>query len=132
MRADLASHPSRCTLAYFHHARFSSSENVRNFWNVLYAAGVELVLNGHDHDYERLAPLTPAGNLDTARGIRQIIIGTGGKNHGAENGYAPHRQAANDNTFGVLRLRLRPGSYAWNFVPEPGGTFTDSGTSGCH
>ncbi len=85
LAADLAAHPGVCTLAYWHHPRFSSGPHGNDaisapFWDALYAAGADLVLVGHDHGYERFAPQTPAGAADPAKGIRQIVVGTGGKN----------------------------------------------------
>jgi len=87
LRADLAAHPVGCTLAYFHKPRFSSGLNHGNdpevgaFWQALYDYNAELILNGHDHDYERFAPQDPGGNADPKRGIREFVVGTGGKNH---------------------------------------------------
>jgi len=132
LRADLSANARPCTLAYFHHARFSSAENVRAFWDALYDSGVDLVLNGHDHTYERSAPQTPSGELDRDRGIRQIIVGTGGKSHGALNSDVPNREVANNDTYGILKLTLRPASYRWEFLPEVGKTFADGGTTNCH
>ncbi len=132
LKEDLATRSRPCTLAYFHHARFSSAENVRPFWDLLYEAGAELAVNGHDHTYERFAPMTPGGQLDRDRGIRQIIAGNGGKSHGALNTGVPNREVANNDTYGVLKLKLHSGSYAWKMVPERGKTFTDSGTTSCH
>jgi hypothetical protein len=134
LKRDLAANPRLCTLAYWHHALWNSDEEygVRYFWNLLYAAHADLVLNGHDHDYERFAPMTPAGTLARNHGIRQIIVGTGGRNHGAVQTGVPHRQVANNTTFGVLRLRLHPTSYEWRFVHEQGKSFTDYGKKACH
>lgn len=132
---DLATSSRPCTLAYFHHALFESTEsaNVRAFWDLLHNAGAELVLNGHDHTYERFAPMTPSGELDRGRGVRQIIVGSGGKSHGAfDTTNIPHREVENNDAYGVLNLTLRSGSYKWKFVPEAGSTFTDSGTTSCH
>lgn len=137
LRADLAANPTSCTLAYWHQPRFSSGHHGSRavydaFWQALYDAGVEIVLNGHDHDYERFAPQTPAGAADPANGIREFVVGTGGAEHYAFVAAQPNSQVRNGGTFGVLRLTLHPGSYDWEFVPEAGKTFTDSGGSACH
>ncbi len=137
LKNDLAANPSDCTLAYFHHPLFSSGEHgnatkVRPIWNALYAADADVVLNGHDHDYERFAPQRPDGTLDASRGIREFVVGTGGASHYAFGTIEPNSQARNATTDGVLKLTLRPGSYEWRFVPEAGKTFADSGTTACH
>ena len=138
LRADLAAHPSLCTLAFFHHPLFSSGqgegdEPVLPFWEDLYAAGADLVLNGHSHNYERFAPQTPSGGLDTARGIREIVVGTGGDNYQAFlPGVAPNSERRSSKTFGVLQLTLTATGYSWQFRPAAGGSFTDSGSGSCH
>src|SRR5918911_2387397 len=127
LKADLAAHPNTCVLAYWHQMRWSSggSGNLAAydaFWRDLYAAGADVVLNGHDHDYERFAHLDPNGRVDPARGIRESVVGTGGKNHYRftfPDGI-PGSQVRNATTFGVLELTLHPGGYHWRFVPEPG------------
>lgn len=137
LRHDLARSKRRCTLAYWHHPRFSSGQHgnepdLQRFWSDLYRAGAEIVLSGHDHDYERFAPQTPSGVLDPKRGIREFVVGTGGKNHYRIGAPIANSRARNDNTFGILKLTLKPNSYRWRFIPEAGKTFTDSGSSGCH
>ena len=139
LRADLAANPSTCTLAYWHRPRFSSNANqISNadydaFWRDLYAAGADLILNGHAHNYERFAPQNPAQQLDTNNGIRQIVVGTGGEDFGTmSSSPQPNSEVRASKTFGVLLLELHPSSYSWRFLPEPGGTFTDSGTTACH
>jgi len=138
LREDLAAHPVACTLAYFHKPLFSSGGKhgddltIRPLWDALYAANADVIVSGHDHDYERFAPQTPDAQPDPARGIREFVAGTGGKNHrpfGAQNANSEVRDA---EAFGVLKLTLLPGSYAWQFVPEAGKTFTDSGQGACH
>ncbi len=138
LREDLATHPVGCTLAYFHKPRFSSGLNhgddpeVTPFWQALYDYNAELVLNGHDHDYERFAPQDPKGKADPKRGIREFVVGTGGKNH-REFGLAkPNSEVRNDNTFGVLKLTLKATSYDWQFLSVAGKSFTDSGSGSCH
>jgi len=137
LRRDLARSKRRCTLAYWHHPRFSSGQHgddadLQRFWSDLHRAGGEIVLVGHDHDYERFAPQTPSGMFDPKRGIREFVVGTGGKNHYRIGAPEEHSRARTDNTFGILKLRLKPGSYTWRFIPEAGRTFTDSGSTGCH
>jgi hypothetical protein len=138
LRNDLARHTAQCTLAYFHHPRFSTgigaNVNVQPLWQALYDGGADVVLNGHAHDYERFAPQDPAGTGDTARGLREFIVGTGGRSHEAftTTHFAANSQAHDDETFGILDLTLRATSYSWQFVPVDGGTFTDSGTATCH
>jgi len=138
LRTDLAAHPSGCTLAYFHKPRFSSGlthgndPEVGAFWQALYDANAEVILNGHDHDYERFAPQDPNGNADQKRGIREFVVGTGGKNH-REFGIRRANSEVRDNTaFGVLKLTLKTTGYDWKFIPEAGKTFTDSGSGSCH
>jgi hypothetical protein len=137
LRADLAAHPARCTLAYWHHPRFSSGlhgneQPVAPLWRALYDAGADIVLNGHDHDYERFGPQTPAGRADARRGIREFVVGTGGVNHYPILIPRANSQRRNNATFGVLALTLHRDGYSWRFVPEAGSRFTDSGTGSCH
>jgi hypothetical protein len=138
LRADLAAHPTTCTLAYWHSPRYSSGGLHRNdltvqpLWQALYDNGAELVLSGNDHDYERFAPQSATGELDPARGIRQFVVGTGGRFLRAMGDPQPNSEVRDDQTFGVLGLELGPAGYAWSFVPAAPGTFTDSGTDVCH
>jgi calcineurin-like phosphoesterase family protein len=137
LKADLASHPTSCTLAYFHHPLFSSGSGhgndprMRPIWEALYAAGAEVVLNGHDHDYERFGPQTPAGEADPSQGIREFVVGTGGKSLYAFLPPKPNSQVRSVDAYGVIKLTLHPDSYEWKFVPVAGKTFTDSGTDQC-
>ena len=137
LRSDLAAHSNLCTLAYWHEPRFSSGFNGSStaysaFWNDLYNAHADVVLNGHDHDYERFAPQDPSQNPDP-NGIREFIVGTGGESHLAFTTTTPNSQVFNNDTFGVLELTLHPRTgYDWQFVPVNGGTFTDSGSGTCH
>ena len=136
--ADLASHPRACIGAYWQKARFSSGtfgddRAFQAFWTDLYDHGAEFVINGHDRNYQRYAPQTPAGRPDPARGIREFVVGTGG------NGLAnvqvdpvPNREVANDTSYGVLKLVLHPSGYEWQFVSTPAVPFTDSGADSCH
>jgi hypothetical protein len=135
---DLATNPSSCTLAYWHHPVFSSgSEHGNNpkmipSWDALYAAGADVVLSGHDHDYERFAPQTSSGVGDPAQGIREFVVGTGGKSHYAFGTIRANSEVRNSDTYGVLKLTLHPSSYEWQFVPEAGKTFSDFGSGSCH
>jgi hypothetical protein len=137
LRSDLASHANVCVLAYWHHPRFSSGDHGSDtaydaFWQALYQAGADLILVGHDHDYERFAPLAPSGTVDAAKGIRQFVVGTGGKTHNEFGTLKTGSEARDSSTFGVLKLTLHAGSYDWQFLPEPGRSFTDSGSGACH
>ncbi len=138
LRADLAAHNNVCTLALLHKPRFSSGSehgsytSMGFFWNALYAAGADVVLSGDDHDYERFAPQNPQGQLDTANGMRQFIVGTGGRSLYSFSTPLANSEVRNATTFGVLKLTLRATSYSWQFVPEAGKTFTDSGSANCH
>ena len=138
LRADLKAHPAACTLAYWHEPLFSSGAAHGNnldyldFWRDLYAANATIVLNGHDHDYERFAPQTPIGVADPARGIREFVVGTGGNHLRFFGPPKPNSEARKAGTFGVLKLTLHAHSYDWQFIPVAGQTFTDSGTGSCH
>ena len=137
LAADLKAHPNKCTLAFWHEPLFSSGGHGGDmgympFWQDLYQAGAEIVLNGHDHDYERFAPQTPSGALDPAQGIREFVVGTGGKNLGTFHTRIRPNSEVRSRTFGVLELRLHPTSFDWSFVPIAGSTFTDSGSGTCH
>jgi chitodextrinase len=136
LKNDLLTHSNTCMLAYWHIPLFSSggraSSNSQSFWNLLYQYNADVVLNGHDHIYERFAPQTPAASPDNARGLREFIVGTGGANHTSITSVAANSQLRNSNTYGILKLTLHPSSYDWQFVPRSGSTFTDSGTTACH
>ncbi len=138
LKADLAAHPTACTLAYWHHPRFdsdayvSNATNMSTVWQDLYNANADLVLSGHTHEYERFAPQNPSGVADPARGIREIVVGTGGVNHSSFGTIQPNSEVRNATTFGVLKLTLHPTSYDWQFLPIAGSTFTDSGSTNCH
>lgn len=138
LRADLAAHPAACTVAYFHKPLFSSGAKhgndpeLRPFFQALYDAHADLVLGGHDHDYERFAPQNPDGVADPKNGIREIVAGTGGKSHRPFAKPLPTSEVRDDTTFGVLKLTLHPTSYDWVFLPEAGKQFTDSGSGQCH
>ena len=140
LRNDLAAHPYACVVAYGHYAMYSSGifswharhTELRTFWEDLYAAHADLMLSGHEHSYERFAPQDPRGHSDPEHGIRQITVGTGGRSHTVLGIPQPNSEVRNDNTYGVLKLTLSPGKYSWEFVPEKGKTFRDSGEGTCH
>ncbi len=135
---DLAANRTTCTLAYWHNPLFSSGsehgnqERMRPIWEALYAADADVVLNGHDHDYERFAPQDPSGDGDVSRGIREFVVGTGGTALRPFGAAQPGSQVRNAEAHGVLKLTLRSESYDWEYVPVTGETFTDSGTDVCH
>jgi hypothetical protein len=138
LKADLAANGSRCTLAYWHEPRFTSGAEHSNdtsvapFWQDLYAAKADLVLNGHNHQYERFAPQDPNANADPTNGIREFVVGTGGAGLYAFSTPQPNSEVRNATTHGVLKLTLHQGSYDWQFAPIAGQTFTDSGSANCH
>jgi len=138
LRADLAASTKPCTVAYWHKPRFTSGAThapdttMTPLWQALYDFNADLVLSGHNHQYERFAPQDPNGNLDTARGLREFVAGTGGESHYSFAATQPNSEVRNGDTFGVLKLTLHANSYDWQFVPEAGKTFTDSGTTSCH
>jgi hypothetical protein len=137
LQHDLATHPTTCTLAYWHHPRFSSglhgsTADVAPLFQALYDAGADVVLAGHDHDYERFAPLDPAGNADPARGIRTFVVGTGGRSHYPFPRALAGSEVRTGDTFGVLVLTLEPAGYRWQFVPVPGRDARDGGAGVCH
>jgi len=138
LRADLAASTKQCTLAYMHYARFSSGSvhgsyaALQPLWQALYDYGAEIAIAGHDHEYERFAPQTPDGQLDTARGIRSFVVGTGGGGLYSFGTPLPNSEVRNNTTWGVLKLTLRDGDYDWQFVPITGQTFTDAGSGSCH
>ena len=136
LRADLAAHRTTCTLAYWHHPRFSSGDHGSDptyvaFWRALYNARADLVLVGHDHGYERFAPQRPDGTRDVRRGLREFVVGTGGKSLRGFPKVRPHSQVRDVSSFGVLELTLGSGAYAWRFRPAVG-SHTDAGSARCH
>ena len=137
LRNDLARHPSRCALAYWHEPRFSSgmhgqNEAMQPIWATLAKAGVDIVLNGHDHNYERFAPLNAAGRIDRAHGMREFVVGTGGGplRVVAAASYGSRKIIA--HRWGVLRLKLGANRVYWRFLSTPSGRVLDSGSSACH
>jgi hypothetical protein len=137
LKADLMAHRTTCTLAFWHSPMVSSGphgndQSYRDFWQILYDAGADVILNAHDHIYERFAPQDPQGALDRSRGIRQFTVGTGGGNHYRIVSAQPNSEVRDSTAFGILRMTLRAASYDWEFLPAPPEAFTDSGTGVCH
>jgi hypothetical protein len=133
---DLAASKATCTLAIWHRPLASSGADggdpeVAPFWQALYAAHAEVIVNAHDRDYERFAPQDPGGREDRAHGIRQFVAGTGGAPLGGFGPSAANSEFRLAGAHGVLRLVLREKDYAWTFVPSDG-TATDSGQAACH
>jgi hypothetical protein len=137
LREDLAAHRVRCTLAYWHHPLFSSGAGhgsdprLRPLWQILAEFGADVVINGHDHDYERFAPQTPDGEPDAAHGIREFVVGTGGAKLGWFDSIRTNSEVRDSATWGVLKLTLHATSYDWEFVPVAGGRFHDAGSAVC-
>jgi calcineurin-like phosphoesterase family protein len=139
LRADLAATTQQCILAYWHKPRFSSGTNhgslssAQPLWQALYDFHADLILNGHEHNYERFAPQSPTGAADPTNGIREIVSGTGGESHYNDEGTPlANSEIFNGTTYGVLELTLGSGTYSWQFIPVAGQSFTDSGTGTCH
>jgi acid phosphatase type 7 len=136
LRHELSSQPSACTAVIWHRPLFSSGQNgdnpdMRDVWRILYEFNVDLVINGHDHTYERFAPQDPDGRFDPARGIREFIVGTGGAPLYAFSSLRPNSEVR-AAAWGVAAFTLAVGGYQWEFVPVDGGTFRDSGSASCH
>ena len=136
LRADLSAHAAFCTLAYWHHPRFSSGPHGSDstyeaFWRALSEANADAVLVAHDHGYERFAPLDGAGQLDADRGMRQFVVGTGGRSLRGFPSVGAASEARDSSSFGILELKLGAEAYGWRFRPAVG-TFTDAGSAHCH
>ncbi len=136
LEADLKAHPAACTLAYWHHPRYSSGPHgsslaVKPFFAALYAAGADVVLSGHDHLYERFAPMDADAGLDAAQGIRQFVVGTGGESHYHLRREQSGSQVRLENMDGILQLTLKSGGYDWRFV-NTAGAEKDAGSASCH
>jgi acid phosphatase type 7 len=140
LRQDLSEHANSCIVAYGHHALFSSGlfkshaihPEVKPLWVDLYNAHADLLLAGHEHSYERFAPQDPDGRPDPEHGIRQIVVGTGGRSHDPLGYATANSEVRNFDTFGVIKLTLMPHGYTWEFIPEEGKEFHDSGEAVCH
>ena len=136
LRSDLAAHPTACTIAIFHHPRFSSARSTPDgrsvtFWQILYSYGADIIVSGHRHHYERFAPQTPTGAA-SSYGIREFVVGTGGAGLVGFATVAPNSQVRNSSTYGVLKLTLHSSSYDFAFVPIAGRSFSDGGSASCH
>lgn len=137
LQDDLAANPRACAIGMWHHPRFSSGEHgsssaTQALYQALYDANAELVLGGHDHEYERFGPQTATGVTDDARGLIQIVVGTGGRSLRQFGAIRPNSLVRNADTWGVIRLSLSAGSWSFNFMPVAGKTFTDSASGTCH
>jgi hypothetical protein len=138
LRADLAAAATNNVILAWHKPRFSSSlehgnsTHMQGFWQIAYESGVDLVLSGHSHNYERFAPMNAAGAVDTAFGVRTIVVGTGGAGAHGFSSPPASSEVRSSGTAGVLKLTLRPTSFDWQFVPVAGKTFTDTGTQAVH
>lgn len=135
LKADLAASSSECTIAMWHHPLFSSGQNgnssqMREVWRLLHASGADVVLSGHDHDYERFAPQDADGRLDPS-GPREFVVGTGGASLYDRTRPQPNVEVWENRTFGVLKLTLKSAGYDWQFVPVDGQSFGDSGFASC-
>lgn len=134
---DLEASSAECTIAYWHSPRWNvglhepGSTRSDDVWEALEGAGVEIVLGGHDHNYQRWAPQNANGDPE-ANGIRQFVVGTGGNGLYDQEINDPELEVFYNDSFGVLRLDLEPGAYAWEFMSAAGGSFTDSGSGTCH
>ena len=141
LRSDLAANPRTCTLAVMHHPLVASGLSdegegetpaVQPLWQALYDAGADLMYAGHDHAYERFAPLNPQGQVDPARGLRLLLTGTGGKTLQAPFAIRPGSEARQGQSFGVTKVALHAAGYDWQFVPDTPGGYTDAGSAACH
>jgi Calcineurin-like phosphoesterase len=137
LKDDLARNPKRCVLAYWHHPRWSSGSRhgsdskYQTLWKTLYDAGAELVINAHEHNYERFKQMNASGSA-ASQGLREIVVGTGGAGLYPFGSIRSTSEVHNSSTHGVLKLTLTSTSYSWRFVPVAGKSFTDSGTTNCH
>ncbi len=136
LRADLAANKAICVLTYWHIPLFTSGQHgidlrTQGIWRDLYEFGVSVVINGHDHDYERFAPQSPTAELDPERGIREFVVGTGGAWLRSFYRILANSEVHDSQTWGVIKLTLHPTSYDWEFIPVEGKTFRDSGTAAC-
>jgi len=137
LQSDLAANPRQCVLAYWHKPRWSSgsahgsASNMQAIWQILYNAGAEVVISGHEHNYERFAQMNASG-ATVSQGLREFVVGTGGASHYGFGSALASSEVRNSTTYGVLKLTLNSTNYSWQFVPIAGSTFTDSGSANCH
>ncbi len=137
LKSDLAAHHGSCTLAYWHHPVFSSgghgnNQQMRAAWQLLAAAGTDVILSGHDHDYERFALQDLDGHADAAHGMRQFVVGTGGAELSPFVIVRDNSLVRDNKTYGVLKLTLKATGYTWHYLPVAGGTLQDTGSTLCH
>jgi acid phosphatase type 7 len=140
LKQDLADHAKSCIVAYGHHALYSSGvflshavhPELRDLWRDLYEAHADLILAGHEHSYERFAPQDADGNADEKNGIREIVVGTGGRSHDPLGTALPNSKVRDFATYGVLKVTLWPDRYSWEFIPVNAGGFRDAGKGTCH
>jgi calcineurin-like phosphoesterase family protein len=138
LRADLALHPTRCAIAFWHRPRWSNdltqgdTPSLTDLYNILYDGGVDVLLQAHAHAYERWLELAPDGGVQPGRGIRNFVLGTGGGDAQSLGPLRPGEEISQENVLGVLRMTLSSEGYAWQFMPTLSSTFTDSGTGTCH
>jgi hypothetical protein len=137
LKADLAARPAGCALAFWHHPVFSSGGHGNNAvmqeaWRLLERAGTDLVLSGHDHDYERFAPQDADGHADAQHGMRQFVVGSGGAQLTPMLVRRANSETADNTTHGVIKLTLKKSGYAWDFLPVAGGSYRDHGSAACH
>jgi hypothetical protein len=137
LRQDLRDNPAQCTLAFWHHPRFSSGQHgsstaMQPFWQALHDYGADVVLVGHEHNYERFASQSPAGVADPSWGLRQFVVGTGGRSKRPTNPAIANSELKDSSSYGVMQMTLHPTGYDFEFIPVDGDTFTDSGSGTCH
>jgi hypothetical protein len=136
LRSELQATTVRCRLSYWHYPVFSSGfdgnmKQMREVWRLLYEHGVDVVLTGHAHDYERFSQLNADGLPDDTRGIRQFVVGTGGGSFTGLVARQPYSEVYGSDVLGVIKLTLEPTSYRWDFIPADGWFFADSGSNEC-
>ena len=137
LREQLETSDASCTLAYWHHPLFSSGDHggddsMIDLFTALYEADAEIVVNGHDHNYERFAPQDPNGVHEPVEGVREFVVGTGGTGDRGFDAPVPNSEARYDESFGILQLSLYSDGYEWDYLPETGSTFVDLGVGACH
>ena len=137
LKFDLRNKPRQCVMAIWHRPLFSTGEHgnsvrMRKVFAALYNAGAELVVNGHDHGYQRFEPADSLGAEDAVNGMREFVAATGGASLYDFETYSPLLATRDNSSHGVLKLTLAPGSYTWEFLAVPGDAYRDTGTADCH
>ena len=137
LQSDLKGHLGRCTIAYMHHPRFSSGSHAERdklipIWRTFARYGVSVVIAGHDHMYERFAPLDTNGAPDSVNGVRQFVVGTGGAHRSRIDTVLPGSDVHSTDSFGLIRFSLLKDRYHWTFMPVKKHAFTDDGDAACH